>query len=161
MEPENIEILIEKIRLLMPSSGLWPVTVISTNKDELKGLSCEPHILAEHQLLFLRRTDFNITDLVDYLSNTVDFLTIPVDNKANYLDFYTQKINNKSDLINWSGKIASLSIGLAIGLSEHLDLCISPIEANLTELDEHFQFDNRNLKAHQLFEIYTCSHCKH
>lgn len=154
----NIETLIESIRFLMPSSGSWPVTVISTNRQELKGLSFEPHILAEHQLLFLIRTDFNIKDLVDYISNTVEYLSIPTPDKADYLDFYTQKINNKSELVNWSEKIASLSIGLAIGLSENLDLCIEPIEANLVELDTYFQFNNRNLKAHQLFEIYTC-HC--
>jgi hypothetical protein len=159
MESENnIEILIEKIRLLMPSSGSWPVTVISTNRAALKGLSFEPNILAEHQLLFLIRTDFNMNDLVDYISNTVEFLSIPIANKANHLNFLTQKINNKSDLSNWWGEIASLSIGLAIGLSENLDLCIEPIEANLKELDNYFQFNNRNLKAHQLFEIYTC-HC--
>lgn len=154
----NIENLIEKIRLLMPSSGSWPVTVISTNRDELKGLSFEPHVLAKHQLLFLIRTDFNMTDLVDYISNTVEFHSIPIVNKADYLDKCTQKINSKSDLLTWSGKIASLSIGIAIGLSENLDLCIEPIEANLSELDNYFQFNNRNLKAHQLFEVYTC-HC--
>ena len=153
----NIDVLIEKIRLFMPSSGSWPVTVISLNRDELKGLSFEPYILDEHQLLFLIRTDFDMIDLVDYISNTAEFLSIPIANKANYLDVFTKKIKNNTDLITWSGKIASLSIGLAIGLSETLDLCIKPIEANLNELDNYFQFHNRNLKAHQLFEIYTCN----
>lgn len=152
----NIETLIEKIRLFMPSSGPWPVTVISTERDELKGLSFGPHVLAEHQLLFLIRTDFNMTDLVDYISNTVEFLSISTVNKTNYLDMYTQKIKNKSDLMSWSGNIASLSIGLAKGLSENLDLCIEPIEADLTELDNYFQFTSRSLKAYQLFEIYPC-----
>lgn len=152
----NIEILIEKMRLFMPSSGSWPVTVISTKRDELKGLSFESHVVAEDQLLFLIRTDFNMIDLVDYISNTVEFLSIPIANKALYLEMYTQKIKNEADLIIWSGKIASLSIGLAIGLSENLDLCIEPLEANLTEVDNYFEFNNRSLKAHRLFEIYTC-----
>ena len=154
---ENIEILIEKIRLFMPSSGSWPVTVINIKRDELMGLSFEPDVLSAQQLLFLIRTDFDRNDLIDYISNTEEFLSIPITRKDDYLNHYVKNVTDNSDIIKWSEKIASLSIGLAIQLSENLDLCIEPIEAELCELNNHFRFSHRNLKAYQLFDIYTCS----
>jgi hypothetical protein len=155
---QNIEVLIEKIRLYMPSYGSWPVTVISINRKELEGLSFEPRLLGPQQLLFLIRTDFNKIDLTDFVSNTKEFTSIPMDRREDYLDHYAQKISSNADIINWSKKIANLSIGLATWISEDLDLCIEHIEANLYEMDTHFRFADQNLKAYQLFEVYSCTY---
>lgn len=153
---QNIETLIERMRFFMPSSGSWPFTVISLKSAELKGLSFEPHMLSSHQLLFLLRTDFNLVDFVDYISNTDEFHSIPVANQNIYIENYSQKMKGNSDLINWSEKVISLGIGIAIRLSETLDLCIEPIEVELPELNNTFRFRERNLKAYRLFDIYTC-----
>lgn len=154
---EQIELLIENIRPLMPSSGSWPVTVIGLKREELKGLSLEPYVLSCHQLLFLIRTDFYKNDLIDYISNTKEFLSIPNSLRAGYISHYLQRIGDQSGIINWSKEIASLSIGIAIQLSENLDLCIEPIEEELSELNHHFRFSDQNLRAYQLFEIYGCT----
>lgn len=141
----------------MPSSGLWPVTVIGLKREELKCLSFEPSVLSSQQLLFLIRTDFGVNDLIDYISNTKEFLLIPIAQRDVFLNNYLERVYENSGMINWSEKIANLSIGIAIKLSEDLDLCIEPIEAGLSELDDHFGFSDRHLKAYRLFEIYSCA----
>lgn len=123
---------------------------------EIKGLSFESHIQASEQLLFLIRTDFDTNYLIDYISNSKEYFSIPVNQQDGYLHHYIKRVEDNSGIINWSEKIASLTIGIAVGLSENLDLCIESIEADLSELNNHFQFSAQNLKSYQLFDIYAC-----
>ncbi len=153
---QQVENLIERIRPLMPSAGIWPFTVIVLNRNDFHGLSFEHSLNAKYQLLFLLRTDFNRNDLVDYLASTEEFYSIPGYRQENYLNEFVNKIEHGEAFSNWRERIVHLGIGIAVGLSSQLDLCIEELSADLSEVDTHFDFANRNLKAFKFFDIYSC-----
>lgn len=140
----------------MPSSGLWPVTVMRLTYEDFKGLSFKANFLSTQQLLFVIRTDFSYEDLIDYVSKTAEYFSIPIDRQEEYLNYAVNKAKDDSNLINWSEKIACLSIGIAVQLSEDLNLCIEPIGEALSEIDRALNFSVRNIKAYRLFDIYQC-----
>lgn len=153
---QQVENLIEQLRPLMPSNGTWPFTVMKLNRYEFKGLGVQRAVNADYQLLFLLRTDFNMIDLVDYVRNSREFSSMPWHQQDAFLIDYVSNMKSRPALLNWCESITNIGLGIAIGLSEQLDLCIEHISADFSELDAHFSFQTKNLKAFQLFDIYYC-----
>lgn len=140
----------------MPSFGLWPITVIGLSGDELAKLSFQESLLSPKQILFLIRTDFTMDDVIDFISHTDEYFSMPPRRRPEFLNRYTERIKNDPGILTWSEKIAGMAIGIAVKLSQSLDLRIEPVEANLPELDDQFRFGERNLKSFRLFDINNC-----
>jgi len=153
---KQIEDLIEKMRSSMPSFGTWPFTVIILDRHEISDLRVGNFALSSKQILLLTRTDFDRTDLLNYITNTREFFHIPASQHEHYLNCYTERVMHKSGIAKWSEKIANISLGLMIGHSENMNLCIEIIDNELSEIDSHFHLTERNLKAFQLFDVYAC-----
>jgi hypothetical protein len=150
---KQVEHLIERFRPFMPSAGTWPFTVMQMKRAEFAGVSIEHTLKAEQQLMFLLRTDFKRVDLLDYIANTEEFDTVPADRQEDFLNEYMQRTEAPHALLNWSERVVSIGIGVAFNLSKDLGLCLEDVQANLSELNEHFDWPKKHLKAYQLFDV--------
>jgi hypothetical protein len=152
----RIDDLLERLRAIMPSNGVWPFTILRVNREDYKGLDLEAAPHAAQQLLVLIRTDFSRTDLLDYLINSKEFESIPFCRQEEYLNEQATKLKDPGLLLKWSENIAYMALGLAFHLSKSLNLCIDHLDTDLHALDAHFSFPARKLKSFRFFDIYTC-----
>lgn len=150
---QEIEILIERIRQLMPSTGTWPFTVMQLKRSDLASLEIEPILKAERQLIFLIRIDFERKDLIDYIMNTHEFDGIPVHRQQNFLNDHLREAEDPAAPLSWSEKIISMAIGFAFMAAQTSGLILEDVPAKLIELDRRFAYPQRSLKAYQLFEV--------
>jgi hypothetical protein len=111
---QNINSMLLDIYRIMPSLGAYPFTMIALAREEFGGLIIKPSLVSATQLMVLKRTDFNESDLVDYVTNTNEFDSIPLDNRAAFLDNYRRKWQNEAAITEWCERIISMGIGIVI-----------------------------------------------
>ncbi|CAH0142095.1 hypothetical protein [Pedobacter sp. Bi36] len=152
---QTIDSLILDIFPVMPSSGSWPFTMTSIERNELIGLKMEKTVFASSQLLVLKRTDFNGGDLIDYAMKSKEYQTIPAQLRLEFLDKYNNLAENEQTLQDWTDRITSMAIGLVIKTALNKGLQLVPIDTDHSILDKHMGFENKELATFQLFDIYN------
>lgn len=150
---QNINSLILDIYRIMPSLGTYPFTMMAMLRTELSGLNIKPSLRSATQLIVLKRTDFNVSDLMDYVTNTKEYDTIPLDNREAFLDNYRRKSQDDAAMTEWCERIVSMGIGIIVHLAKTNGIYLKPVRADLTDLDAHFGFLSKNLQAYQLFDV--------
>jgi hypothetical protein len=150
---QEIDGMLLDVYQAIPSSGTYPFTIIRIVRTELNGLNITPDLLSGSQILVLKRTDFDLSDLMDYVIHTTEYSTIRSDRQEDFLDGYKLKYLNTAALTGWSEQIISLGIGMAKQLARQKRINLIPVEADLSQLDSRFGFQSRNLQAYQLFDL--------
>jgi hypothetical protein len=150
---DQIENLIEEIRLQMPSYGSWPFTILPLGKDDLKLWDDDEPEESTPKLCFLIRTDFNLNDLPDYIMGTEEYLSISEQSRKEFVNSYTDRLNNRHHLANWCEMIANLAIGLAFAIAESYGLSMTPSGINTFGIDKGLKFNERNLTVYRLFNV--------
>lgn len=150
---QEIDAMLLDVYQVMPSSGTYPFTIIRIVHTELTGLKITSDLLSGSQILVLKRTDFDLADLIDYVTHTNEYSAIRSDRQADFLDNYKYKYQNAAALTGWSEQIISLGIGMVKQLARQKRINLIPVAADLSQLDSRFGFQYRNLKAYQLFDL--------
>ncbi len=123
----------------MPSTGNYPFTFIKTN------------LL---QILVLKRTDYNESDLLDYMSNTKEFSTMPSDNRETFLENYRRKSRDPLAFQEWCERTTNIGIGILMHHAKVQGINLKQVDIGLVDLDNRFDFQTKNLLSYQLFDIH-------
>ncbi|MBF6643881.1 MULTISPECIES: hypothetical protein [Chryseobacterium] len=155
MELSNrLDYLIDGISALMPSPGPWPFSIIKMKNIDFKESGLETTLTSEYQILVVLKSDFSAIDLVNYAKNSKEFLLMPSDKKEIYIELFANKINNASQMQQWTDMVVNIAIGLITYTAKRVDVYFSPVDEDLSEINNLQALSLYNLKAYQLFNAY-------
>ncbi|MBE9462099.1 hypothetical protein ACFP1I_12750 [Dyadobacter subterraneus] len=147
-----IETMLQDIYLSMPSTGVYPFTVIRTIGTALISGVVEPMPMLRSQILVLRRTDFDYSDFTDYVINSKEYNRILSENREAFLEAYRLKYPDFTALAAWTEQITAFGIGILGQLAGQKNVKLTLIETDLDQWDTHYGLTYRNLQAYQVFE---------
>lgn len=138
---EELELLLEAIRLSASSYGLQPYQVLSIKdpavREELRPHSWnQPQITeASHILVFASRTDFDEQMIDEYLEEISRIRKIEKDSIEGYGDFMKKTLTpwTKERKAEWSARQAYLALGNALQAAAELGIDSCPIEGFVPE----------------------------
>jgi len=144
----------------MPSSGFWPFTLLKMENSDCEEFSFHQQVRSSYLLLFLLRTDFTIADVKDFLINSKELSRVPLNFQSDQLHEMLAKINSEEDLDLWKEKIISMCIGISIQIARNMNMCLTPVYGDLSEIDRAFRYYKRHLCPFMLFNICMRSECR-
>ena len=153
---EEIEQLLEAIRLSASSYGLQPYSVYVINSEETRQ-ELRPHSWnqsqitdASHLLVFASRTDFDDSLIESYLDETSRIRNIDKENLNGYGDFMKNTLSPwaKDRKADWSARQAYIALGNGLQAAAELGLDTCAIEGfGPAEYDRILQLDEKKLSA--------------
>jgi len=153
---EDINFLLESIRLTASSYGLQPYEVFvitdTAIKEKLKPVSWNQSqvVDASHIIVLANNTEFG-DELVDnYIQNVSKTRNVAKDQLKGYSDFMKSTLTplSREEKSNWTAKQAYIALGnlLSAAATIHVDTC--PMEGFSAEaVDEILQLKEKNLTA--------------
>lgn len=149
---EQLELLIESIKSSVPSSGVWPFTVLALRKNDLKGCSGFDE-LSDHLLLFVIRNDFTKEDMLDYITNSNEIIRLPEAIKPFVLEQIMQRQLSSVMLPFWKEKQTTIVVGMAMFLAREFYFKLNSIPADMREIDLILDFQRRGLRSFFLLNV--------
>jgi nitroreductase len=156
INPEDLELLKEGIRLSTSSYGLQPYKVIIVENNDVRE-QIKPHAWgqsqiteASHLLVFANKLNFGDAEIDIYGKNVIETRNIPRENIAGYLEFIKSKIGELSitEKNNWTAKQTYLALGNLINIAAELKIDVTPMEGFLPEkVNNILDLDKQNLNA--------------
>lgn len=157
VSPEDLNILMEAIRLSSSSYGLQPykVLVIESTDVREKLIAAAPgnqsQIMEASQLLVFANMIFPLDAEIDaYINNIVEIRNISLENISGYGDFMKRTIGNwpEEQRTNWSCRQAYLALGNLINAAAEHKIDVSPMEGfNADAFDEILGLKKQGLHA--------------
>lgn len=146
----KIDDLLLEIYLFMPSSGSYPFTMIRIEPKESNGLSTTPKLLNCARILILKRTDFGLADLINYVMHSKEYSYLTPDQQEASLKNYRLSYQDKDSLNRWTQQIIGLVTGIIIRLARQKEINLLPVQEHLPELESNIGFESQHLQAYQL-----------
>ncbi|RNC91585.1 MAG: NAD(P)H-dependent oxidoreductase [Allomuricauda sp.] len=136
ISPENLDLLLEAIRLSASSYGLQPYKVfVVTDKalrKQLRPASWGQSQIedASHLIVFANQNNFGGELVDDYLSILSKTRNIPLENLKGYGDFAKSKLVDLPSSVksNWTAKQAYIALGNAMQAAAELNIDSTPME---------------------------------
>lgn len=136
IEPAELEILKEAIRLATSSYGLQPYKVLFIEnpsvREKLQPASWGQSQIVEasHLIVFANYTKVDDTHIDEYIQNIAETRSIPTENLQGYGDFMKSKITSlPSDAQSiWTAKQTYLALGNLINAAAELKIDVTPME---------------------------------
>ncbi len=133
---EDLETLLEAIRLSASSYGLQPYKVLIIENPELRA-QLQPVswgqsqiVDASHLLVFANITNFGATEIDNYINNIATTRSLPVEALQGYSDFMKSKIVSLSEQVknSWTSKQTYLALGNLMNAAAELKIDVTPME---------------------------------
>ncbi|WP_396168522.1 NAD(P)H-dependent oxidoreductase [Flavobacterium sp.] len=133
---EDLDILMEAIRLSSSSYGLQPYKILIIEKPDLrakiqKAAWGQSQVVdASHLLVFANQTDITDAQIDDFFENTSKTRGVAKETLAGYQGFMKSKINELSgDAKNiWNAKQAYLALANLMNAAAELKIDVTPME---------------------------------
>jgi len=133
---ENLEILMEAIRLSSSSYGLQPYKILIIENPDLrakiqKAAWGQSQVVdASHLLVFANQTDISDAQIDEFIENTSKTRGIAAETLAGYQGFMKSKINELSGEAKniWNAKQAYLALANLMNAAAELKIDVTPME---------------------------------
>ena len=153
---EDLEVLLEAIRLSASSYGLQPYSVLVITdqeiKEKLKPASWNQSQItdASHIIVFANQTDFGDELADDYLDKVSSTRGVPLENLKQYGDFMKNTLMGLPQEVKsaWTTKQTYLALGNAMQAAAELKIDTTPMEGYVPEqYNEILGLTEKNLNA--------------
>jgi len=133
---EDLEILLEAIRLSSSSYGLQPYKILIIENKDLRAKIQQAAwgqsqvVDASHLLVFANQTDISDTQIDAFIENTSKTRGVEIESLAGYQGFMKSKINELSaDAKNiWNSKQTYLALANLLNAAAELKIDVTPME---------------------------------
>lgn len=151
---EDINFLLESIRLTASSYGLQPYEVLVVTdqeiKEKLKPVSWNQSqvVDASHIIILTNKTQFGNELIDNYIQNVTEIRKIPTDQLKGYSDFMKSKLVplSSEEKSNWTAKQAYIALGNLLSAAATIQVDTCPMEGfSAEDVDEILQLKERNL----------------
>lgn len=151
---EDINFLLESIKLTASSYGLQPYEVLvitdSETKEKLKPVSWNQSqvVDASHVIVLANKNQFGEELIDQYIENVSETRNIPADQLKGYSDFMKSKLVSLSDeeKTNWTAKQAYIALGNLLSAAATIQVDTCPMEGfSAEDVDEILQLKEKNL----------------
>ncbi|MBM1107989.1 NAD(P)H-dependent oxidoreductase [Aurantibacter crassamenti] len=153
---DDIDTLLETVRLSASSYGLQPYQVLVITNDELreklKSASWGQSQItdASHLIIFANKADFGNELVDDYLENVAETRNLKLDSLNQYGEFMKSKLGMLSevDKKNWTAKQTYIALGNLLSAAATLKIDSCPMEGfDAKEYNKILDLDKKNLNA--------------
>lgn len=160
---EDLNILLETIRLSASSFGIQPYRIaVIENQEKKKEL--QPKAWGQQQivdatylLVFCARKDVVDEDLESMVQHTADARSMNRSDMDGFKDFLTNNIiksKTKEDRKNWSAQQAYLALGFLLSAAAELEIDVCPMEGfSAEEIDSALSLSEKGLYSVALATI--------
>jgi len=153
---EDIEVLLESVRLAPSSYGLQPYKVLVVSdpktKEALRAAAYDQSQLedASHVLVFAAKKNIDGAYVQDYMKNMAETRELPLTAVEGFGAYIEQSISQlqEADFISWNSKQAYLALGILLQNAAKLRIDATPMEGfSKEEFDRILQLPEQGLTS--------------
>lgn len=158
---EQVDTLIESVRLSPSSFGLQPYKLIhvknTETREKLKAVAWGQTQITDSSDLFVFAVPTNLNDShVDtFIAETAKIRNIPLETLQEYSSIIKGSVNSRDEAgkINWSAKQAYIALGILLTAAADMEIDATPMEGF-----DNAQFDEiLGLKESNLTSVVVCA----
>ncbi|MDA9555831.1 NAD(P)H-dependent oxidoreductase, partial [Pelobium sp.] len=156
LDEEQLNLLMEAVRLSPSSLGLQPYQVLIVSnqqiKEQLKAAAYGQSQLADasHIFVFARPQKYTLDAVNEYAENIAKTRGVTLASLQGYIDMMNGAVANRTqeDLGNWNARQAYIALGILLETAALNEIDACPMEGfNIDEFDKILGLSERNLTS--------------
>ena len=154
LSSEQVDLLMETIRLAPSSFGVQPYTIINVKdkdvREKLKAAAWEQTQItdASDLVLFTVPTNLNDSDIEKFIQNTSDTRGVSLESLEEYSNMIKGSVNSRTpeEKISWSAKQAYIALGILLVAAAEQKIDATPMEGfDNAQFDEILDLKSKGL----------------